>query len=108
MANDKLIHLIVNEIANKVLSFNDVSKLVSGGITANITNTFLGRESSVPGIWIDGDDNKYSIGIRLNVYYGVNVPQLSYDIQSQTKKILDRYDINIDTINIIVEGIDKK
>ena len=97
---------IARTVDNILRDLNGVSKLV-GGFTANITDTVLGRESYIPGIWIDKSEDQYIIGIRIKVYYGINIPQLSYDIQTRIKNGLSESDINIKSINISIEGIDR-
>lgn len=100
--------IIVKKIADSIAGLEGVSKLVGGGFTENITDTVLGRESFIPGIWIDKDKDKYVLGIRINVYYGVNIPQLSYDIQTRAKNSLSETELDkIKSINISVEGIDR-
>lgn len=99
---------IVQKIADAIVGLDGISKLVGGGFTDNLTNTVLGRESFIPGIWIDQDKDKYVLGIRIKVYYGVNIPQLSYDIQSKAKGSLTEEELDlIKSINISVEGIDR-
>ena len=102
----KLERKIVQIVHEHIMQFDGVSKLV-GGFTANITDTILGRESSVPGIWIDKNGDQYIIGIRINVKYGVNIPQLSYDIQTDLKNALTEPNVSIKSINISVVGIDR-
>lgn len=98
----------IQSVADAVLGLEGVSRL-SGGITQSITNTVLGRESFIPGIWYDRTDNdEYTLGIYIRVYYGYNIPSLSYDIQSKVKSILDESDVTVKTINISVEGIDRE
>lgn len=99
---------IVQKIYDSIAELDGISKLVGGGFTDNLTDTVLGRETFIPGIWIDKDKDKYVIGIRIKVYYGVNIPQLSYDIQTRAKNSLTEQELDqIKSINISVEGIDR-
>ena len=99
---------IVQKIYDSIANLDGISKLVGGGFTDNLTNTILGRESFIPGIWIDKAKDKYLIGIRIKVFYGINIPQLSYDIQTRAKSSLSEDELElIKSINISVEGIDK-
>ena len=100
---------IVRKIADSISELEGISKLVGGGFTENLTDTVLGRESFIPGIWIDKDKDKYVLGIRIKVYYGINIPQLSYDIQTRAKSSLSEEELEqIKSINISVEGIDRE
>ena len=43
------------------------------------------------------------------VYFGVNIPQLCYDIQSKVKRdIEEKTDQTVKAVNIRVEGLDKR
>lgn len=97
---------IVQRIFDSIAPLEDISRLVGGDIADNITNTILGRESFIPGIWINRDKDQYVVGIRITVFYGVNIPQLCYDIQTRAKNALSEQIDMIKSINISVEGID--
>lgn len=106
-AEQTIEQIITDRVARELKSLKGISKLISGSFTDNIANTILGRESSVPGIWLDKNNDQFVIGIRIRVYYGINIPQLSYDIQSKIKQSLSEYQEVIKSINISVEGIDR-
>lgn len=105
--DDLIIEKIIGIIEDEISSFDGISRLNSGGITTSIADTVLRREPLVHGIRVEKDDESYMISIRVNVYYGVNIPQLSYDIQTKLKKALSNEKISVKSINISVEGIDK-
>lgn len=99
---------IAEKIFNEVRSIEGVSKFVDVGITKSIANTVMGRDNFLPGIVISHDEDKISVSLYINVYLGINIPQLSYDIQTKLKPILSQMTENkIQAINITVEGIDK-
>ena len=61
-----------------------------------------------PGIKIE-DDTVLTINCDIIVYFGVNIPQLCYDIQSKIKRdIEEKTDYSVKAVNIRVEGLDKK
>lgn len=98
---------IISIIENEIATFEGISSLASGGFTSSIADTVLRRDPAAHGIKLDKDDDSFMINIRVIVYYGVNIPQLSYDIQTNIKNALKNEDIMIKSINISVEGIDK-
>ena len=104
MTNDaKLIELIERD----VMSFDAVSRFPGIGITGNIQN-MLGREKTNPGIKVSEDDGELTIGCEIIVYFGVNIPQLCYDIQTKVKQDIESASgLSVKAVNIKVEGIDK-
>ncbi|MBQ6501633.1 MAG: Asp23/Gls24 family envelope stress response protein, partial [Mogibacterium sp.] len=54
-------------------------------------------------------DTVLTINCDIIVYFGVNIPQLCYDIQSKVKRdIENKTDYTVKAVNIRVEGLDKK
>ena len=96
-------------VEREVLSFDEVSRFAAASLTENITQAVLRRPSN-PSISISTDDDgAVSINIEIIVYYGVNIPQLCYDIQTRVKKdIQEMTEFEIRAVNIRVEGIDKR
>jgi uncharacterized alkaline shock family protein YloU len=96
-------------IESEVLAFTEVSRFADASLTENITHAVL-RKDTHPSIKIaTDDDGKVTISIEIIVYYGVNIPQLCYDIQSKVKRDIEtNTDFTVKTVNIRVEGLDKK
>ena len=100
----KFIELIEKE----VLSFEDVSRFADASLTENI-QAALGRDMPNPGIRISSEDDMLTISIDIIVYFGVNIPQLCYDIQTRVKNNLEASTgLEIKAVNITVEGIDTR
>jgi len=95
-------------IYNLVIDMDAVSRFTYSSITENVTKNVLKIDQTVQGIKLSLDDDKYSINIHICVFYGYNIPQLSYDIQSKVKNMLeDITDTEVKSVNIYVEGIDR-
>lgn len=100
----KFIELIEKE----VLSFEDVSRFADASLTENIQAAF-GRDLINPGIRVTQDENQITIALDIIVYFGVNIPQLCYDIQTRVKNnIEEATGLEIKAVNITVEGIDER
>ena len=100
----KLFELIEKE----VLSFDEVSRFADASLTENIQAAF-GRELINPGIRITSDDDNLTIQLEIIVYFGVNIPQLCYDIQTDVKKNIESVTgLQIKAVNIEVIGIDER
>lgn len=98
--------VICEYVADAVLEFEGVSRL-SGSYIDNFQE-LLGRDTSTSGIKVNREDNNVSVWIHIIVYYGVNIPQLSYDIQNKIKEVIEKYvGFNVVEVNIDIEGIDK-
>ena len=99
---------IIDWIERDIISFNDVSRFPDLGLTENFQKA-IGREVHTPGIRVSEDDGELTISCGLIVYYGANIPQLCYDIQSKVKRdIEENTDFSVKAVNIRIEGLDKK
>ena len=99
----KLIELVEHE----VLSFDKVSRFADATLSENIQAVF-GRDLPNPGIRITEDDDKLVINLEIIVYYGTNIPQLCYDIQTRLKHYIEETSgTEVKAVNIRIEGIDK-
>ncbi|WP_077390808.1 Asp23/Gls24 family envelope stress response protein [Mobilibacterium timonense] len=100
--------VIFQYVSDEVLKFDGVSRLV-GGITESFAKNIFGRDTDVQGIKVNRDGNEISIDIHLIAYYGVNIPQMAFDIQNSVKEVVEAYTgLSVSAINIGVEGIDKR
>lgn len=99
---------IAKKIFDEVSQIEGVSRFVDVGITKSIANTVFGKSNALPGIVVSRDDDKLSVALYIKVFFGINIPQLSYDIQTKLKPIISEItESKIQAINITVEGIDK-
>lgn len=103
MIDDKMISLIEKD----VFQFEEVSRFAGAGFTDNIQN-MLSRDKSGPGIKISTEDDQITVNLEIIVYFGVNIPQLCYDIQTKVKNDLENNaGVSVKAVNIKVEGLDK-
>jgi len=99
--------VIYDYVSEEVLRYDGVSRMV-GGITESFSKNILGREPATQGIKVTRNEDHISINVHIIVYYGVNIPQLSYDIQNSVKETVEEYTgLTVDAVNIGIEGIDK-
>ncbi|MBQ6388284.1 MAG: Asp23/Gls24 family envelope stress response protein [Mogibacterium sp.] len=99
---------LIEFIESEVLAFSGVSRFADASLTENI-QVALGLDIPNPSIRISEDDGKITISIEIIVYYGVNIPQLCYDIQTKVRNnIRELTGLDIKAVNIKVEGIDKE
>ncbi|MBR2674549.1 MAG: Asp23/Gls24 family envelope stress response protein [Mogibacterium sp.] len=70
------------------------------------TLKFEGVSKKRPSVKISEEDDEYIINLGILVDYGVNIPQLSYDIQTGLiHSMMEHEGIVVKTVNIRVEGI---
>lgn len=99
--------VIADYVADATLSVDGVIRLV-GGIADSLSRNILGRDNGSQGIRITREDDHVTVSIHIVVAYGINIPQLSYDIQNRTKENIEQYTgLTVDAVNISVEGIEK-
>jgi uncharacterized alkaline shock family protein YloU len=66
----------------------------------------IGKKAEGSGVYLREEDGKVIVDIYVFLNYGVNVPQVAMDIQSDVKAaVSDMSDINIDDVNIHVSGV---
>ena len=99
MEQDKNLVRLTEDI---VIQFEGVSRFSKQGKSTR------SGEYTHPSIKIFEEDGEYTINIELLVYYGVNIPQLCYDIQTGLiHSLMEHAGIVVKTVNIRVEGIDE-
>ena len=99
---------IAELVEKDIMSFDSVSRFPGVGITGNIQRA-IGMGSANPGIKINEDDDGITVNCEIIVYFGVNIPQLCYDIQTKVKRdIEEATGLPVKAINIRVEGLDKQ
>lgn len=84
------------------------SKLVK--LISDETMKFEGVGDRAPSVKLSEEDDEYIINLGILVNYGVNIPQLCYDIQTGLiHRMTENEGIAVKSVNIVIEGIfDKK
>lgn len=99
---------LIGLIENDIIAFDEVSRFPGYSLSENIQKA-IGMGVPNPGIKVSEDNGVLTINCELIVYFGVNIPQLCYDIQSKVKRdIEEKTDFTVKAVNIRVEGLDKK
>lgn len=100
--------VIAEYVSDEVGKFDEVSRF-TGGITESFSKNILGRELVGSGIKIQREECGIIINIHIMVYYGINIPQLSYDIQMSVKKSIEALTgLKVKAVNVAVEGVDRR
>ena len=72
----------------------------------NITRMIAGKEGDSKGVRLSRDKDCISLDIFLVADYGVKIPQLAWDIQSEIKKsVAEITDTALNAVNIHVQGV---
>lgn len=80
---------ITQEIVNCIRELDGVSQIISKGVKLIF------------------DNDQLTVNAHIKVFYGINIPQLSYDIQSKAKSLIEEtLSIPFGAINVFVDGID--
>ena len=99
---------LVELVEKDIIAFEAVSRFPGFSLSDNIQKA-IGMDIQNPGIKLSEDDGVLTINCEIIVYFGVNIPQLCYDIQSRVKRdIEEKTDFTVKAVNIRVEGLDKK
>lgn len=99
--------VIAEYVSEEVLKHKNVSRF-STSLAEGITKNILGRDSVTSGVKIQNDEGNISISLHIIVYFGINIPQLSYELQMNIKQSVEAFTgLNVKEVNISVEGIDR-
>lgn len=95
---------LINKIVEKVLSIKGVASLQNPPIKYSFTSDELTK-----GIYYthNKDTENSSLDIFINVYINARIPQIAFNMQEKVKEVLDQYDVEINKINIQIQGIEK-
>ena len=93
---------LIKIIEDECLKFKGVSRLPKRG------RKLRTGEYTHPSIKLSEEEGEYTINIEIIVYYGANIPQLCYDIQTGLiHSLMEHAGIVVKTVNIRVYGIDE-
>ena len=110
MARDdkKKEHKLAKSILNTVLSVPGVARMSTDSIAENLNKVVL-RKPDIEGVYIYWeDDDRLNVDLDIISVYGANIPQISYDVQSKVKEMLEqKYGEKVRAINIFVEGVER-
>ena len=105
MASEAELSKIIEE---ETLKFKGVSRFADPGFADSISKAVRPRDYVHPSIKIAEEEEEYTINLEILVHYGVNIPQLCYDIQTGLiHSMMEHAGIVVKTVNIRVEGIDE-
>ena len=94
------------EIKEKV-SMEQASSMISGVVLE--TEGVAGLAEMPPisnGVFISNFFGKMDIDISINIYYGFNIPEISWNLQERVKRMLiDNTNLEPQHINIHVQGV---
>ena len=96
--------VIVGYITDEIHKIKGVSKMISS-ISDSFSKNIFGRDSGMNGVRISRDGDNISINLHIIVYYGYNIPQLSYAVKTAIEEFTG---LKVDAVNISVEGIDQE
>ncbi len=97
-------------VRKAILSVDGVTRL-AGGTLANSIASIIGSQKMTEhgAINLEVDENGLNIEIKLNVYYGVNIPQIAADIQNVIGSAINLITgIPVGSVSIIVQDLEKR
>ena len=74
--------------------------------TEEITSKFI-KKNATKAIKVASDDNNIEINISVVVKYGINIPEVSSEVQENVKKAVETMaGLNVLKVNVIVAGVE--
>lgn len=81
---------------------------LTGGLTDSISETILGKESLSKGIKVNQTDDGIVLDVYVVVKYGVKIPVVAWDIQTNVKEELEiMTSRSVSAVNIHVQGVER-
>lgn len=97
--------VIAVTVAAATLNTNGVAGL-SGGFTDNLSKNILGKESTTKGIKVTQNEEGILLDIYLIVKFGVSIPVVAWDVQSNVKKQVEHtIGEKVNAVNIHVQEV---
>ena len=91
--------------ANAVLRTPGVADL-SSGFSDTISKNILGKDPLYTGIKVSQSEEGASLDVYVIVKFGVNIPEVSWEIQGNVKlSVTDITDIPVKAVNIHIQGV---
>lgn len=100
---------VLGAIARKVVfSIEGVAELAGGSWVGNIAEMIGSKLGDRP-ITVSISDNQVYLAIKLNVYYGYSIPELSTRLQKAVAaEIKSLAGLNISTVDIVINSVKEK
>ena len=89
------------------VELNKIKGIDRQGIYLQIYQKHFGqRQNTTKGIKVDIAGKDVMIDINIMVYYGIRIPDIAFDIQSQVKKSVEAMTgLNVREVNVHVQGV---
>ncbi len=101
VCNRSILLSVINLAAKEVSGVSSLCDNVGGWLRRMFTHRYY------EGVKLTYDKDGIEINIYMNVYFGVNVPDVAYRVQESIKNgVASMLDVKIKNINIHVLGVD--
>ena len=99
--NKNILLSIINLATKEIAGVSSLCDNFGGGIKKMFSNNYTN------GVKVEYGKNGVVVDVYINVYAGYSVPDIAYKVQENIKNgISSMLDVNIDTINVHVQGVD--
>lgn len=99
--------LLMQAVTKETLKIEGVSRFAVS-LTDNLSKNLLGRDTGGQGIKFTKDDDELTVDIHIYVRFGINIPAISFEIQTNVKKALEALcELSVEAVNVHIEGVDK-
>ena len=99
--NKNILLSIINLATKEISGVSSLCDNFGSGLKKIFSNNYTN------GVKVDYGKNGVIVDVYINVYDGYSVPEIAYKVQENIKNsISSMLDVNIDTINVHVQGVD--
>jgi uncharacterized alkaline shock family protein YloU len=92
-------------ISLAVAQIEDVAVVGGSGISEGILSIFKSKRT-VPGVIVTAEDGEITVEIRVQVYFGTRLPDLSAQIRSVVADAMKgQLGIDVAAVNVYIDGI---
>ena len=99
--SDEVIATIASVATKEVSGISGLSLSIASEIASKFTKKNLSSA-----IKVSANDKNITVDIRVVIEYGIRIPDVSWEIQQNVKKAIESMSgLNVEKVNIIVDGI---
>ncbi len=96
-------------IANIVrLTVSDIQGIASvgGQVFKHMASFFTPKRDVIDGVYIEEDGDGYAIKVRVQVFFGTEIPKVAYQVQDKVRQNLAAMaSVNVTRVDVVVDGI---
>ena len=99
--------VIANIVRMSVIDIEGVLA-VGGNLLRRMESVVFRRREVIDGVQIEEEADSYAVKVRVQLLFGVNISQVSYEIQNKVRDNLQTMaNVQVSRVDVVIDGIHK-